>query len=221
MVEETEIVPVAAERFSRLRTAMALASEGKFKDADALLESPPEDAFGEVELAVRAFISDHRIALEQSALSIEEFKASKQELLEKIATIEEQRAAIQRLSAPIIDVWDDVVTVPLIGLWDGVRAQDLTERLLARIPRMRTAWVLLDMTGTDRVDSMIGEHLMRLTGAVRLMGAQCLVTGMRAHVAQTLVSLGTSLGSLRPISSLKDGLKYCLSSRSAGGGGQH
>jgi rsbT co-antagonist protein RsbR len=220
MAENTAIVPVAAERLSRLRMAMALAAEGAFEDAAALLESPPQDAFGEVERAARSFISDHRIAVEQSELSIEEFKASKQELLKKLATIEQQRAAIQRLSAPIIDVWDGVVTVPLIGLWDSARAEDLRERLLARIEQMGTPWVILDLTGVDQVDSLITEHLIKLTRAVRMMGAQCLVTGMRAHMAQMLASLGTSLGGLRPILTLKDGLKYCLSMRSVSGEGR-
>lgn len=220
MAEDTAIVSVAAERLSRLRTAIALAAEGAFEDAAALLESPPQDAFGEVERAAGSFITDHRIAVEQSELSIEEFKESKQELLKKLATIEEQRAAIQQLSAPIIDVWDGVVVVPLIGLWDGARAHDLRERLLARIEQMGTAWVILDLTGAARVDSEVAGHLIALAGAVRVMGAECLVTGMRAHMAQMVASLGTSLGGLRPIKSLKDGLKYCLSIRSAGGEGR-
>ena len=211
MAEDTPIVPVAAERLSRLRSAVTLASEGAFSDAVRLLDSLPRDELGEVERVVRSLISEYKIAIDQSELSIEEFRLSKLELLQKIDTIQEQREAIQRLSAPIIDVWDDVITVPLTGVLDGGRVQELAERLLARIHQVSTAWVILDLTGTHDIDSLIAEHLVKLASAVRLMGAECLVTGMQASVARTLVSLGMPLEGLRPIASLKEGLKYCLS----------
>jgi rsbT co-antagonist protein RsbR len=210
MTADTQIIPIAAERLSRLRQAVMLASEGAFGDAIALLESLPQDDFGELEEVVRALVAEYRMAVQHTELAIEEFQASKKELQKKVDTVEEQRAAILKLSAPIIDVWDDIITVPLTGVLDSVRVQEIGERLLARVHQARTAWVILDLTGVDVADAPVVSHLMRLASAVRLMGVGCLLTGMRAHVAQALVALGTSLEGLTPVASLKEGLKYCL-----------
>lgn len=211
MGNETQAVSVAAERLSRLQRAVALASEGAFSDAMGLLDDAPRDQFGEVEQVVRSLIHEYSLAIAQGELSIDEFRASKQDLLQKIDMIEEQKAAIQKLSAPIIDVWESVIAAPLIGVLDSARAHDLAERLLARIQAARTSWVLLDLTGLERIDSPSAAHLVRLASAIRLMGAECLLTGLRGGVAQMVVSLGTSLEGLRPLSNLKEGLKYCLS----------
>jgi rsbT co-antagonist protein RsbR len=71
--------------------------------------------------------------------------------------------------------------------------------------------VILDLTGIDLVDSMVATHLLKLGGAIRLMGAECLLTGMGARIAQTFVALGISLEGILPVATLKEGLKYCLS----------
>jgi rsbT co-antagonist protein RsbR len=198
-----------------MQEALTLASMGEFQQAIRLLDERTQGEFGELERAIGSFISDYQIAIEQSALSIEEFNQSRRELEKKIQMIEEQRAAIQRLSAPIIDVWEGVVTVPLTGELDGARMQELAERLLARLQRYRTFWVLLDLTGAAQLDAGIAASLLRLASAIRLLGAECLLTGMGAQAAQALASLGTSLQGLRSISSLREGLKYCISRKSS------
>lgn len=209
--EEPKRVAVTRERVSRLRQAVTLASEGSFEEALRLLEAANQDELGEVERTVRSFISDYKIALEQSAMSVEEFAESRRELERKIEVIEEQRFAIQKLSAPIIDVWDGVVTVPLTGDPDRTRMQELAERLLIHIQRTQTGWVILDLTGMARLDSEAGSSLLRLSSAVRLMGTECLLTGIGDTVARMLVTSGISLGGIRSLASLREGLKYCLS----------
>lgn len=208
--DDEVMVPVAAARLARLRSAVTLASEGAYADAQRLLDAPSRDEFGEVEQSLGSFISELRIAIDQNSAALDEVRASKRELQKRLATIEQQRAAIQELSAPIIDVWEGVLTIPLTGLLDSARAQELTERLLDRIGQARVTWVIVDLTGIEFVDTSIASHLLKLAGAVRLMGAQCLLTGIGPRVAQTFVSLGVELEGLRSMSDLREGLKYCL-----------
>lgn len=209
------------EQLVRLQRAATLASEGAFAEAVELLQGPMSGAFGALEGSIRSLIADYKLAIEQNALSIEEFTASKRELERKIVMIEEQSETIQRLSAPIIDVWDDVVTVPLTGNPDRRHTQEIAERLLARIQSARIAWVIIDLTGTPQIGTTLAGQIVKLSQAIRLMGAECLVTGIGAEVAQTLASLADSLGGLRSIATLKEGLKYCLlRQRSAGSRGR-
>jgi rsbT co-antagonist protein RsbR len=165
---------------------------------------------GEAERSVRDLINDFKIAVDNSVLAIEEFRVSKRELLDKIATIEQQQAEIKQLRAPLIDVWEGVVAVPLIGPLNGSSAKDLGRRLLGRIEQTNIAWVILDLTGAESIDAMTAAGLVRLATAVRLMGAECLLTGMRASMADALVSLETSLVGIETRASLEEGLKHCL-----------
>jgi rsbT co-antagonist protein RsbR len=210
MAEEPRMPSVPAERLDRLRRAATLAAEGEFEDALALLGDPPRDEVGEVERSVCALITDFKLATVQSALAIEDFQASKQELLQKIDTIERQQTEIKQLSAPLIDVWEGVVAVPLIGPLSGSSTKDLGRRLLARIEQTSITWVILDLTGADSMDAITAAGLVRLANAVRLMGAECLLTGMRASMADALVSLETSLVDIQTRTSLEEGLKHCL-----------
>lgn len=214
---DARLVAVPAERLSRLRRALTEASEGAFAEAFEILQDLAEGELGEVERAVRSFIADYKIAVEQSAISIAELEVSKQELYGRIDTIEEQRAAIQRLSAPIIDVWEGVVTVPLIGALDNARMDELRERLLTAIHDARSRWVIFDLTGLAELDAECGRAIVGLANAIRLMGAQCLLTGIGEHVAQALASTEVALGGLSAISTLKEGLRYCMSRGPADG----
>lgn len=213
--EGTALVTVEAERLARLRRAVSMATEGAFTDAAQLVGAPQQDEFGEVEQSVGSFIDDLRLAIAYNDDALDELTASRRELQQKLATIERQQAAIQELSAPIIDVWDRVLTIPLTGLFDSARAQELTERLLARIGQAGVAWVLLDLTGIESVDTSIARQLIKLGSAVRLMGAECLLTGIGPSVARTFVSLGVELEGLRSMPNLKEGLKYCLAHQTA------
>jgi rsbT co-antagonist protein RsbR len=209
--EEPKRVAVAVERLARLQQAVTLAAEGSFLEALKLLAASEQDELGEVERTVRSFIKDYKLAIEQSALSVEEFAESRRELERKIEMIEEQQAAIQKLSAPIIDVWEGIVTVPLTGDLDSARMYELAKRLLIHIQSTQTSWVILDLTGTAQLDGEAGGSLLRLSSAVRLMGTECLLTGIGDSVARMLVTSGISLEGIRTVASLRQGLKYCLS----------
>jgi rsbT co-antagonist protein RsbR len=135
---------------------------------------------------------------------------TKVELERRLATIEDQQRAIHELSAPVINVWDSVLTVPLIGVMDNERANELIERLLAAASRSSTRYVILDLTGVDALDTSIAGHLLRLLRSLRLLGVEGLVTGISPQVAQTMVGLGVELEDVRTFRSLRESLRYCM-----------
>jgi len=194
--ENKKLIVVERERLERLQKAILLAAEGKFTESQKLLVDGPEDDFNEFEQDLQAFVLDLQTAVDYNAETIRALTASKQ--------------ALRELSTPIIDVWDGVIAVPLVGQLERDRVEDLSERMLQRITDAQISWVLLDMTGIDLVDSDIANYLLRLARSVGLMGARCVLTGIRPRVAQTFIMLGISLDELQPAATLKEGLKRCI-----------
>lgn len=215
MAEDKEPVVVEWERLERVQEALRLASEGGFDEARSLLAAGVEDGFSALERSLQAFILDLKTAVDYNSETIRSLAASKKELQDKLSTIKRQQDAIRELSTPIIDVWDGVIAVPLVGRIERDRVQDLSERMLQRIADAGVSWVLLDMTGIDVVDSDIANHLLRLARSVRLMGARCALTGLRPQVAHTFVTLGISLDELQPAGTLQEGLKRSIGQRMA------
>jgi rsbT co-antagonist protein RsbR len=135
---------------------------------------------------------------------------TKLELERRLATIQDQQRAIHELSAPIINVWTNVLTVPLIGAMDNQRANELIERLLTAAGRSETRFVILDLTGVDALDTSIASHLLRLLQSLRLLGVEGLVSGISPRVAQTMVGLGIDMENVRTFRSLRESLRYCM-----------
>jgi rsbT co-antagonist protein RsbR len=132
------------------------------------------------------------------------------ELRVHVATIERQREAIWALSAPLLQVWDGVIALPLIGLLDSARASVLMERLLARIGETRSHHAILDLTGVDVVDSAVAKNLQDLLQAMKLLGTRALVTGIHPAVARTMVAIGLDLPGVIIRSTMQDALKLCI-----------
>jgi len=132
------------------------------------------------------------------------------ELEDKLATIDRQRAAISRLSSPIIQVWEGVLTVPVVGAIDPQRATDLLENLLAAVLRVRARYAILDLTGADVIDSTAADHFCKIIRAVELLGARCIITGIKPAVAQTMIALGVDMSRMTTMATLADGLQSCL-----------
>jgi rsbT co-antagonist protein RsbR len=143
-------------------------------------------------------------------LDISEAVRSNRELEHRLETIENQQRAIHELSAPVINVWDHVLTVPLIGMMDTQRANELIERLLTASSRSGTRYVILDLTGVDALDTSIAGHLLRLLQSLRLLGVEGMVTGISPRVAQTMVGLGVDMENVRTFRSLRESLRYCM-----------
>lgn len=124
--------------------------------------------------------------------------------------IDAQAQALLELSTPLIPVAAGVLVMPLIGSIDAARAARITEALLSEIARLRARTVILDITGVRTIDSQIADALLRSARAVRLLGAEAILTGIRPEVAQTLVELGLDLAQLTTLSTLQSGVAHAL-----------
>ncbi|WP_156338771.1 STAS domain-containing protein [Chondromyces crocatus] len=159
------------------------------------------------DVATRA---DLAVALETLRHEVEERRQTEQDLRDKLEVIRRQDEAIQALSTPVLQLWDGVLALPLIGAIDGRRAAAVTERLLGEIVRTASRFALLDLTGVDIVDTSTADHLLRVVRAVQLLGARAVITGINPAVAQTLTSLGVDLSALTTQQNLQEGLRYCI-----------
>lgn len=134
---------------------------------------------------------------------------------ERTERLEQLQEDVKELSAPILEVWDDVLALPVIGSVDGRRSTDMMERLLDAVVEKQSRFVLLDITGVDHMDTFTADRILKLVQAVELLGSRCVLTGTRASVAQTLMSLGVQIGPLTTLRTLKHGLKECLRLRAS------
>jgi rsbT co-antagonist protein RsbR len=131
-------------------------------------------------------------------------------LSEGQALIDRQQLELLEATTPVIRLWDGIVAVPLIGTLDSARSQVVMETLLNAVVDQQARFAILDITGVPTVDSLVAQHLMKTVAAVRLMGAECVVSGIRPAIAQTMVHLGLDLGTVLTRSSLADALAYAL-----------
>ena len=125
--------------------------------------------------------------------------------------LEAQREELLELSTPVIDVWEGVLTVPILGSLDSERASRVSESLLTQIVEKRTGIAIIDISGISAVDSAVADRLIRTAKAVRLVGAEAILTGVGVEIAQTIADLGIDMGGLKTMSTLKEGLKYVIS----------
>lgn len=126
----------------------------------------------------------------------ERSKAYQTELEDKLETIEKQRAAIRELSTPIMEVWDGVLCLPVVGVMDTMRSVEMTNSLLQTVVEKKTRCIIVDITGIDVMDTRTVDHFMRMARAVGLLGAQCVLTGINPHIAQTVVQMGIDLSNI-------------------------
>lgn len=177
----------------------------------AVAQAELEKALRAAEVASRA-IGDS-LAEREEALGA--LRVAKLDLELQLRTIEQQRLAIHDLSVPVIDVWDGILTLPLVGPVDSERAAAMTEQLLRRVVEASARWVIIDLTGLPAVDVAVTEHFARVAKAVRLLGCGCVMTGISASVAHAFVRLGVQLEGIRSMRTLKEGVRYCLSASEA------
>ncbi|MEZ7002999.1 STAS domain-containing protein [Streptomyces sp. AD55] len=137
-------------------------------------------------------------------------------LSEGQSLIDRQRLQLLEVATPVIKLWDGIVAVPLIGTLDSARSQVVMETLLESIVEQQARYAILDITGVPTVDSLVAQHLMKTVAAARLMGAECIVSGIRPAIAQTMVHLGLDLGNVVTRASLADALGHVLHRLGAG-----
>jgi rsbT co-antagonist protein RsbR len=124
--------------------------------------------------------------------------------------IQRQQEELLELSTPVVRLWDNVVAVPLIGTLDSARTQVVMENLLQEIVNLGAAIAIIDITGVPTVDTLVAQHLLKAVAAARLMGADCIISGIRPQIAQTIVHLGVDLGDVVTKATLADAFALAL-----------
>jgi rsbT co-antagonist protein RsbR len=126
------------------------------------------------------------------------------------AEMEQQRRTISELTTPVIQVWEGILALPIVGGVDTVRAQEMTERLLERVVETGSEIVLLDITGVPVVDTSVARHLLETVAAARLLGAEVLIVGLTTRTAMTLVHLGVDLAGVTTRTTMAKGLELAF-----------
>jgi rsbT co-antagonist protein RsbR len=127
--------------------------------------------------------------------------------------ISEQAEQLLELSTPVVKLWEGVLAVPLIGTLDSGRAQVVTEKMLQALVDTGSSYAIIDITGVPAVDTQVAQHILKTVVAARLMGAECIVSGIRPQIAQTVVALGIEFGDIVTKATLADALAYALRAR--------
>ena len=206
-----ERLTVVKRRVQRIIDVLSLVSLGEFEAEQAFIVANEEqDEFAQLEETMNILTGELAEARRENEQYVSELKRSQEALQDKLDTIERQQMAIQDLSTPIIEIWDSILTLPVIGVVDSQRSMEMTERLLQQIVETRSRCVIIDITGVDVVDTMTADHFIKMMKAARLLGCYCVVTGVSPEIAQTLVRIGISLAGVKTLRSLKDGLKECF-----------
>lgn len=123
------------------------------------------------------------------------------------STIRRQQEEMEELETPVVKVWDGILALPLVGTLDTRRSQMVTESLLEAIATTGSEVAILDLTGVPAIDTRMAQHLMRTVAATRLMGANCILSGIRPQIAQTIVHLKIQLGDIKTEATLAAALK--------------
>ncbi|WP_207531907.1 STAS domain-containing protein [Desertivirga arenae] len=122
-----------------------------------------------------------------------------------------QTDEIAEISTPVIRVWDGILALPIIGTLDSARTQVVMENLLQEIVQTGSSLAILDISGVPAVDSLVAQHIIKTVSATRLMGAECIISGIRPEIAQTVVHLGIDLSTIITKATLASALKYAFS----------
>jgi rsbT co-antagonist protein RsbR len=128
-------------------------------------------------------------------------------------TITRQQEEMLELSTPVVKLWDGVLALPMIGTLDSARTQVVMEALLQRIVETGAEVAIIDITGVPTVDTLVAQHLIKTVTAARLMGAECIISGIRPQIAQTIVHLGVDLGDVVTKATLADAFAVALQRR--------
>jgi rsbT co-antagonist protein RsbR len=136
--------------------------------------------------------------------TIEIYQKTREEVISR------QQQELLELSTPVVKLWEGVLALPLIGTLDSSRTQVVMESLLEQIVNTGAALAIIDITGVPTVDTLVAQHLLKTVAAARLMGADCIISGIRPQIAQTIVHLGVELGNVITKASLADAFAVAL-----------
>jgi rsbT co-antagonist protein RsbR len=173
---------------------------------EALLTVLQEELSGNPQLLFEESMKINRLMDNLSVVTFETFIKGREEVILR------QTDEIADISTPVIRVWDGILALPIIGTLDSARTQIVMENLLQEIVETGSSIAILDISGVPAVDSLVAQHLIKTVSATRLMGAECIISGIRPEIAQTVVHLGIDLSSIITKSSLASALAYAFKS---------
>ena len=124
--------------------------------------------------------------------------------------ISRQQEELMELSTPVVQLWDNILALPLIGTLDSERTQVVMENLLEKVVETGASIAIIDITGVPTVDTLVAQHLLKTVAAARLMGADCIISGIRPQIAQTIVHLGINLADIITKATLADAFAIAL-----------
>lgn len=136
--------------------------------------------------------------------TVEAFQRTREE------TISRQQQELLELSTPVVQLWDNVLALPLIGTLDSTRTQVVMQNLLEAIVATRSDIAIIDITGVPVVDTLVAQHLLRTVAAARLMGADCIISGIRPQIAQTIIHLGVDLSEVTTKATMASAFQVAL-----------
>jgi len=137
-------------------------------------------------------------------LTVQSYQSSREEIIRR------QQEEMLELSTPVVKLWDGILALPMIGTLDSARTQVVMESLLQRIVDSGSEIAIIDITGVPTVDTLVAQHLLKTVTAIRLMGADCIISGIRPQIAQTIVHLGIDLQGITTRATLADALTLAL-----------
>ena len=186
----------------RIENVVNSLAKAACQDFTVRVPIPPDvdDPFLQLEMGANILLEDLSLAHKRNIEALAEIEAKNREIAERTAM------ALRELSNPIIAVWSGVLTLPVIGTVDTERSTDMMEALLARVVADQATHVIIDITGVQVLDTRTADHFIRMAKAVRLLGADCYLTGISPAIAQTMTSLGIDTSGVRTRRRVSDAL---------------
>jgi rsbT co-antagonist protein RsbR len=192
----------AAQGFtpSQVATFVFSLKQALFKRATESLKSDPN--------ALATALWDATVLLDALGLyTTEIFQQAREQIIAR------QQEELIELSTPVVQLWDGILALPLIGTLDSERTQVVMENLLERLVATGSSLAVIDITGVPTVDTLVAQHLLKTVAAAQLMGADCIISGIRPQIAQTIVHLGIDLSTVATKASLSDAFALALKRR--------
>jgi rsbT co-antagonist protein RsbR len=186
----------ARQGFSPTETAVSVFA---LKDAVLTMLEAHEDLHG-----YKAFARLSRLVDDLGMFMLETYATTRE------SVIAEQAEALLELSTPVVKLWDGIVALPLVGTLDSARTQVVMEALLHTLVDTGSEHAIIDITGVPAVDTQVAQHLLKTVQAARLLGAECIISGIRPQIAQTVVALGIEFGDIHTKASLADAMLLAM-----------
>lgn len=201
------VITNALERIEHIEDVLSSVAAG---DLDLRIESAIEDDLTGVEQAINLLIDDLTHELKKSKKMKEDLEEKLLKIQDQQKTILQQQEDLMELSSPVTKVWDNILILPVIGTLDSQRTQIMMENLLHKIVETGCTISILDITGVPTVDTQVANHLLKTVTSARLLGAECIISGISPAIAQTIVHLGIDLSSIRTKATLQDAMIFAM-----------